>query len=587
MPAEINAKIAATKTALVGTISALSPTIAPSETQKDAFASLLAVGNASNILKQFSSEKSSRRDDVRKPSQKEDDQNDVVAAAVSDPQAVRDDRKPSAPKSEPEDVAAVSKAEAPAEADANTAKPEPQENVASKENAAPSADNKTASTAADTSQEVTAVATTAVAAPQALSETVPQETSLENMLKAFQVSLLALLQLLKDQGFIDGATQQAFTDSNADASQFVVLLQNQAINSANVSDPKLKPFFDALENVRSGLGAFTQLFAATQGSQDTLSIADQANARRLLASLKTDIASLQQATQNITASPKNDEAFQNVLEKLKALSGALNNQAPAQKAQTSDVQTAPLTQASILSFAKETAARTSAPEVIAATPAASLQTQAPSVSAHNDNLVAAAVTAAASTSANSDSAGEKGGQSNNSNSGLTQVSPVQGTSAASSTSSLHAPNFARILTQQANQPLAEQVMVHIKTAIKDGSSKINIQLHPEDLGKLEIKLHVSADGKTGVTIIADNKDTLAMLQKDASGLERALSDAGLRADAGGLNFNLRGGKENNSDHSQASSNYQKALPEEEEILPTNVLSRSYVVNLAEGLDIKI
>ena len=79
-----------------------------------------------------------------------------------------------------------------------------------------------------------------------------------------------------------------------------------------------------------------------------------------------------------------------------------------------------------------------------------------------------------------------------------------------------------------------------------------------------------------------------MLRRDTSGLERALSDAGLKTDAGSLSFNLRGGnQEQGKEHAFASSHYTKAIPEEEEILPVNVIHRSYVVNLAEGLDIKI
>lgn len=150
-------------------------------------------------------------------------------------------------------------------------------------------------------------------------------------------------------------------------------------------------------------------------------------------------------------------------------------------------------------------------------------------------------------------------------------------------------SFAKLVTRQSQMPLLEQVIFHIKTALNDGSSKIRIQLHPAELGKLDIKLQVGADGKTGVIVTAENKDTLALLQKDASGLERALADAGLKADAGSLSFNLRGdGRERNQEHSQATSHYLKTHPgEEEEALPPEILSRSYVVNVAEGLDIKI
>ncbi len=147
--------------------------------------------------------------------------------------------------------------------------------------------------------------------------------------------------------------------------------------------------------------------------------------------------------------------------------------------------------------------------------------------------------------------------------------------------------FGRILQHVASAPVQEQVTFHVKTALADGSSKIQIQLDPVELGKLEIKLDVAADGKTGVTITADNKSTLDALQRDMAGLQRALADAGLKTDSGSLSFNLRGGQQENHPSSHAAQSYRDAAPEEEEIVPLATLSRSYVVNLADGLDIRI
>jgi flagellar hook-length control protein FliK len=41
-------------------------------------------------------------------------------------------------------------------------------------------------------------------------------------------------------------------------------------------------------------------------------------------------------------------------------------------------------------------------------------------------------------------------------------------------------------------------------------------------------------------VTVDNRDTLELLKSDARGLERALRDAGLKADSGNLSFSLRG-----------------------------------------------
>lgn len=91
----------------------------------------------------------------------------------------------------------------------------------------------------------------------------------------------------------------------------------------------------------------------------------------------------------------------------------------------------------------------------------------------------------------------------------------------------------------ANQVI-DQIKVNITKAAKAGLDRVTIQLKPVELGRIEIKLEMSEDHKVRVTVTADNKDTLALLQTDARALERTLNDAGLRTDANNLHFNLRG-----------------------------------------------
>jgi|GEM_PF-6969464 len=189
-----------------------------------------------------------------------------------------------------------------------------------------------------------------------------------------------------------------------------------------------------------------------------------------------------------------------------------------------------------------------------------------------------------------------GGQFTNSDSGSNgqgqnpaSLTAAAGMGQAHSGSNTGSASFARVLGQQlVEHPVAEQVAFHIKTALSDGSSRIRIQMDPADLGKLDIKLHVSADGKTGVVITADNRTTLDLLQRDMQGLARALTDAGLTTDSGSLSFNLRGEQqEQGQGGQQATGNYQKMQPDDEDDANLNIFTRSYTVNLAEGLDIKI
>lgn len=159
--------------------------------------------------------------------------------------------------------------------------------------------------------------------------------------------------------------------------------------------------------------------------------------------------------------------------------------------------------------------------------------------------------------------------------------------ATSGAGKTEASAFARLLKQDAPRPVAEQVAFTVKTALRDGSSKIHIQLDPQELGKLDIELHVSAGGKTGVVITADQKNTLELLQKDMRGLEQALADAGLKADSGSLSFNLRGQQQDGREQQGfAGASYLKSLPQEEEV-PLEIISKTYVLAASDGLDIVI
>ncbi len=89
------------------------------------------------------------------------------------------------------------------------------------------------------------------------------------------------------------------------------------------------------------------------------------------------------------------------------------------------------------------------------------------------------------------------------------------------------------------QQVIDQIKVVINRAAKAGLDKVTIQLKPHELGRVDVQLEMSEDHKVRVTVTADNKDTLALLQNDSRMLERALNDAGLRTDANNLHFSLR------------------------------------------------
>lgn len=90
------------------------------------------------------------------------------------------------------------------------------------------------------------------------------------------------------------------------------------------------------------------------------------------------------------------------------------------------------------------------------------------------------------------------------------------------------------------RPVTNQVAVQIQKAAAQGSDRINIQLKPAELGRVEVQMDVAKDGRVTAVISAERSETLDMLQRDARALQSALNDAGLKTDSDSLSFNLKG-----------------------------------------------
>ncbi len=106
---------------------------------------------------------------------------------------------------------------------------------------------------------------------------------------------------------------------------------------------------------------------------------------------------------------------------------------------------------------------------------------------------------------------------------------------------------------------ADQVSVQITKALAGGDQKISIQLTPEHLGKVDIQIEVMRHQSANIIIRADNAETLDILQRDARMLERALNDAGIKADTSNMQFNLRDGGGNAFAQQHGSQQYKQSL----------------------------
>lgn len=85
----------------------------------------------------------------------------------------------------------------------------------------------------------------------------------------------------------------------------------------------------------------------------------------------------------------------------------------------------------------------------------------------------------------------------------------------------------------------EQIKVNITKSAVKGVDKINVQLKPEELGHIEIKMQIAKDGKLQAHIISSRAETFDMLQKEIPSLEKAFQDAGFDADSSSFSFSFR------------------------------------------------
>lgn len=146
-------------------------------------------------------------------------------------------------------------------------------------------------------------------------------------------------------------------------------------------------------------------------------------------------------------------------------------------------------------------------------------------------------------------------------------------------------------------PVQEQIAVRIRQAKDDGADHISLRLDPPELGKLHIRLEIAQDGRAQVVVTADNRDTLDMLQRDVRGLERALADAGVKAESGSMQFNLQQqsgqgaaanpfGFEGRPGGRGADAADEKATASIESV-PLAAGEAEYLITAGEGVDISV
>ena len=135
--------------------------------------------------------------------------------------------------------------------------------------------------------------------------------------------------------------------------------------------------------------------------------------------------------------------------------------------------------------------------------------------------------------------------------------PTIGSNAPQSTNPIFSTQQSNPNSKPTNMaPATNQVSIQLSKAVQNGDSKIKIQLRPQELGRVEVKLEIANDGRAKALIIAERPETLEILQRDVRVLDRALQDAGLKTDQNSLSFDLQS-RDNNSDTQNANTEAEK------------------------------
>jgi Flagellar hook-length control protein FliK len=136
--------------------------------------------------------------------------------------------------------------------------------------------------------------------------------------------------------------------------------------------------------------------------------------------------------------------------------------------------------------------------------------------------------------------------------------------------------------------------VAIASRALKGAREFTIHLHPAELGKVEVKMEVNDKGEIKAKLSVERVETLQMLQRDSSSLQRSLEQAGFKTSSDSLQFSLS--QDHGSKHQHAQMNWshnhnpqQKAdyMDESNTVDVTAAVMNAYARRNNSALDIRI
>ena len=138
----------------------------------------------------------------------------------------------------------------------------------------------------------------------------------------------------------------------------------------------------------------------------------------------------------------------------------------------------------------------------------------------------------------------------------------------SSTNKIQSPQQPKL---PSSSTATQQVSIQIQKALANGLNKVNIKLHPAQLGRVEVRLDIAPEGQLTASITAEKPETLDLLQKDIRGLVKALQESGLNTNSNSFNFALHKDQENQLNGNSSNSDLNAEL-DDEELEPVDVLN---------------
>jgi flagellar hook-length control protein FliK len=165
----------------------------------------------------------------------------------------------------------------------------------------------------------------------------------------------------------------------------------------------------------------------------------------------------------------------------------------------------------------------------------------------------------------------------------------QFTAATTTTSATASTATLSVATPGASAVPVSGLPIEIAASVRSGKTRFEVSLDPADLGRIDVRIAVDRNGQVTSHLAVEKPETLSMLRQDASQLQRALDDAGLKTGSNGLQFSLRdqssSGQNSPNDNG---GNARRLIITEEEAAPA-AAGRNYgrMLGSSNGVDIRV